>query len=249
MINFKQIDLQKMPIKKIVIIGQFLVILFCVRTCHIKDLTINNRGLELKMYEGKTNEFEVTKNKFGEKIALQDQMIIQTNKDLQKALLNNSLLNKLNEQVKFETSTKIKNIVANYEAGLATEIINIRDTIIKGGDTTIVEGISIGTKFKADTSKWYSVFGSIEKNGIKFDSINFKSDFTINIGEKKVKSYKGWLFGKKEPKVELINPNPYTNIDVMKNIKIDNKKWYQNGWLKFGAGLLIGSAGIIYLTK
>jgi hypothetical protein len=249
-IKFKEIDLQKMPIKKIVIIGQFLIILFCVRTCHIKDLTINNKGVELKMYEGKTNEFETTKNKLGEKIALQDQMIVQKDKAIEKELLKNSLLTKLNEQVKFEASTKIKNFIANY-SGNGTEIITVHDTIkLANGKDSIetIEGVKIGTAFKADTSKWYKIAGTIQKQGVKFDLVSFQSDFTMNVGEKRVKGIKGWLLGKKEAKVELINTNPYTTIDVMKNVKLVDKKWYQNGWLKFGAGVLIGGAIISYAT-
>lgn len=246
-LKFTEIDIQKIPIKKIVIIGQFLMIIFFVRNCHLKDLTINSNGVQLKMYEGKANEFEVTKNKLGEKVALQDQMIVQKTKDLEKELLKNSTLSKLNEQVKFEASTKIKNIIAQY-TGFGTEVITVHDTIINGNDTSIVEGIKIGTKFKADTSKWYSLTGSIERDGVKFDSVSFKTDFTLNIGEKKLKGYKGWLLGKKEPKVELINPNPYTQIDVMKNIKLESKKWYQNGWVKFGAGVLVGGVLIMSIN-
>jgi len=248
-INFKEIDLQKLPIKKILIIGQFVVIIFCVRSCHLKDLIVNRNGLEIKMYEGKANEFEVTKNKLGEKVALQDQMIVEKTRALEKELLKSSTLASLNEQVKFEASTKIKNILANYSGNSATEIITVHDTIkLANGKDSIetVEAVRVGTKFKADTSKWYSIAGSVAKNGIKFDSVSFKSDWTMNIGEKRVKGIKGWLFGKKEPKIELINPNPYTTIDVMKNIKLEDKKWWQSGWIKFGAGVLVGGAVIIY---
>jgi hypothetical protein len=31
----------------------------------------------------------------------------------------------------------------------------------------------------------------------------------------------------------------------MKNIKLEDKKWWNNGWIKFGAGVLIGGAIII----
>jgi hypothetical protein len=249
-INFKEIDLQKLPIKKILIIGQFLVIIFCVRSCHLKDLIVNRNGLEIKMYEGKANEFEVTKNKLGEKVALQDQMIVEKTKALEKELLKSSTLASLNEQVKFEASTKIKNIIAAYSGtgNIGTEIVTIHDTIkINGKDSVeTIKAVKIGTKFKADTSQWYKIAGSIQRNGVKFDSLSFKSAFTLNIGEKRVKGIKGWLFGKKEAKVELINPNPYTKVDVMKNIKLEDKKWWQSGWIKFGAGVLVGGAVIIY---
>jgi len=235
-IDFKKIDLQKMPIKKIVIIGQFAVILFCVRSCHLRDLIINSNGLEIKMYEGKANEFASTVNKLGEKVSTQDQMIAQKTKELEKSLLKNSTLTTLNEQIKFEATTKIRDVMAAYSGNgpSGTEVIVLHDTI--NGKDTIIEGIKTGTKFKADTSKWYSIAGSIEKNGVKIDSLNFKSDFTMNIGQKRVKGYKGWLLGKKEPKVELVNPNPYTTIDVMKNIKLEDNKWWENGWIKFGLG-------------
>jgi hypothetical protein len=174
-------------------------------------------------------------------------MIVQKTKELEKELLKNSTLKTLNEQVKFEASTKIKNIIAKYEAKVGqpagSEVIAVHDTI--NGKDTIVEGIKTGTKFKIDTSQWYSIVGSIEKEGVKFDSVKFKSAFTLNFGEQRVKGYKGWLLGKKEPKIELINPNPYTTVDVMKNIKLEDKKWWDNGWLKFGAGVLVGGTILI----
>lgn len=258
-IKIKEIDLQKMPIKKILIIGQFLVIIFFVRSCHLKDLTINSNGVQMQMYEGKANEFEKKANKLGEEVSLQNQMVVQKTKEVEKELLKNSLLTKLNEQVKFEASTKIKNLLAKYDyddgdsgdgEGGGTFVITVHDTIqVNGKDSiTTIEGIKVGTKFKADTSQWYNIAGSIQKDGVKFDSVSFKSAFTLNIGEKRVKGYKGWLFGKKEPKVELINPNPYTKVDVMKNIKLEERKWWDNGWVKFSAGVLVGGAVIIYAT-
>lgn len=258
-LKFKEIDLQKLPIKKVVIIGQFLVIIFFVRSCHLKDLTINSNGVQLQMYEGKANEFEKKANKLGQEVALQNQMVVQKTKAVEKELLKNSLLTKLNEQVKFEASTKIKNLLAKYTGtdwgdgdtgdgeGGGTIVVTIHDTIQVDGKDSIrtIEGIRVGTKFKADTSQWYKIAGTIQKDGIKFDSLSFKSDFTLNIGEKRVKGYKGWLFGKKEAKVELINPNPYTKVDVMKNIKLEDRKWWDNGWVKFGAGVLAGGTLII----
>jgi len=258
-LKFKEIDLNKLPLKKMVIIGQFLVIIFFVRSCHLKDLTINSNGVQMQMYEGKANEFEKKANKLGQEVALQNQMVVQKTKEIEKELLKNSLLTKLNEQVKFEASTKIKNILAKYSGAEmnfgnsgdgGTVVITVHDTIKVNGKDSIraIEGIRVGTKFKADTSQWYKVAGSIEKDGVKFDSLSFKSAFTLNIGEKRVKGYKGWLFGKKEAKVELINPNPYTKVDVMKNIKLEDKKWWENGWVKFGAGVLVGGT-IIILAK
>ena len=250
-LKFKEIDLNKLPLKKMVIIGQFVFIIFFVRSCHLKDLTINSNGVQMQMYEGKANEFEKKANKLGQEIALQNQVVVQKTKEIEKELLKNSLLTKLNEQVKFEASTKIKNIMAAYSGSSGTVVITIHDTIrLPGGrdSITTTEGIRVGTKFKADTSQWYKIAGSIQKEGVKFDSVSFKSAFTLNIGEKRVQGYKGWLLGKKEAKVELINPNPYTKVDVMKNIKLEDKKWWDNGWVKFGAGVLVGGT-LIILTK
>jgi hypothetical protein len=247
-LNFKEIDLQKLPLKKMVIIGQFLIIIFIVRSCHLKDLTINSNGVQMQMYEGKANEFEKKANKLGQEVDLQNQMVVQKTKDIEKELLKNSLLTKLNEQVKFEASTKIKNIMAIYSGTSGKEVITIHDTIkLPGGRDSITTtiGIKVGTAFKADTSQWYKIAGTIQKEGIKFDSVSFKSAFTLNIGEKRVKGYKGWLLGKKEAKVELINPNPYTKVDVMKNIKLEDRKWWDNGWVKFGAGVFLGGTLII----
>lgn len=241
MLKFTKINLNKMPVKKILIIGQFVVIIFMVRTCHLKNLTIDKNGLELNMYENKVNQFSTELNKYGEKVSTQDQIIAGKNKELEKELLKNSTLTKLNEQIKFQAETKIKNILAQYSNPQGGGVTLLHDTIIKNGDTTIVSGIPVGTKFKQDTSKWYSFAGTLQEDGVKMDSLNFVSDFTVNVGLKKVKGYKGWLFGKKEPKVEIINKNPYTDITGMKNIKFEEDKWWNNGWIKFGAGILAGA--------
>lgn len=250
--KFKEIDLGKLlkelPLKKIVIVGQFVVIIFCVRSCHLRDLTIDGNGVKIQMYEGKANEFEKKANKLGQEVALQNQMVVQKTKDLEKELLKNSLLTRLNEQVKFEAKTMIKRIEAQYSGTTGTEVVTVHDTIRLADGTkkdTTTYAVKVGTKFRADTSQWYTIAGSIGKKGVKFDTVSFKSAFTLNVGEKRVKGYKGWLFGKKEAKVELINPNPYTTVDVMKNVKLEDKKWWDNGWVKFGTGVLVGGTIII----
>lgn len=249
--KFKEIDLggllQKLPLKKIVIIGQFLVIIFVVRSCHLKELSLGNQGLQIKMYEGKVNDFEAKTNKLGQQVSLQEQMIMERDKKLEKELLKNSELKRLNEQVKFEAKTMISRIEAQYSGNSGTEVVVVHDTIkINGKDSvTTSKAVKVGTKFRADTSQWYTIAGSVGEKGIKFDTVSFKSAFTLNIGEKRLKGYKGWLLGKTEPKVELINPNPYTKVDAMKNIKFVDKKWWDNGWVKFGAGVLVGGTVII----
>lgn len=241
MFGLEKINLNKLPIKKIIIIGQFAFILFMVRSCSLQNLIIDRNDSQVKMYENKANEFSKTVNKLGQKVSTQDQMIMERNKELEKEMLKSSNLSKINQQIKFQAETNINNIIASYAGNNGTEVKFIHDTIIKlNGDTAIIIGVPIGTTFKADTSKWYSVSGSLQKQGVKFDSISFKSDFDINIGLKKKKGYKGWLLGKKEPKVEIVNKNPYTNINVMKNVTFVDNKWWQSGWLKFGAGVLLG---------
>jgi hypothetical protein len=231
-----------MPIKKVVIIGQFAVILFMVRSCHLQDLTIDSNGLKIKMYEGQVNQFTKTVNEYGHQLATQDQMIMDRDKDLEKELLRNSQLKSLNEQIKVDSETKIKNIIAGYSGNTPEEKVTfIHDTIIKNGDTTFVTGVPIGTKFNVqDTGKWYSIAGSLQKEGVKFDSVKFKNEMEVNIGLEREKGYKGWLLGKTLPKVEVVTKNPYTDVTGMKNIKFEDKKWWQNGWLKFGAGVLLG---------
>ncbi len=250
MIKFKDLDLNKMPIKKILIIGQFAVIIFMLRTCQLQDLTINKNGVAIKMYENKMNEFTTKVNKYGHQLAEQDQMIANRDKDLEEQLLKNSELSKLNEQIKYQSETKIKNIKAQYtnNNGEVVERIQlVHDTIIKNGDTTLISGIPIGTKFAAqDTGNWYSLAGELAADGVKFDSINFRSDVEVNIGMKKQDGYKGWLFGRKDPKVEIVNLNPYSKTVNMRNIKLeDPKRWWESGWVKFGAGFLLGGAFIL----
>ena len=192
-IEFKKVDLQKLPLKKIAIIGQFIIIVFCVRSCHLKELAINKNGLDIKMYEGKVNEFTTTVNKLGEKVSLQDQVITQKNKDIEKELLKNSTLVAINEQTKFEASSKIKDVLAKYYNNNAPgdtgdggkNVVTIHDTVFKNGvvvSANTTKAVKVGTKFKADTSQWYKVYGKIGEAGVLLDCISFKSAFTLNVG-------------------------------------------------------------------
>lgn len=233
--------------KILLIAFQFILICFLVfKNCDQKvSLAENLKTIE--EYKNNQQEFEKTVNKQNQQLATQQQHLISKDKDIERELLKNSNLKKLNEQIKIQTETKIKNITAQYESDLKYCLNSRVDTFIVNGDTTIrtktdTVGVAFGSSIKYEDS-WLKLKGKIQKEGVKFDSISVKNSYTITIG-------KGGLKKGFKTYVELKNDNPYTNTISLGNVKVvEEKKWYQNGWLKFGAGLLIGSAGILYLTK
>lgn len=221
----------------------FLVCFLIFKDCGKKEISIGDNVKIIEAYKNGTQNFEKALNKEHQQVSIQTQNLISKDKEIEKELLKNSKLTKLNEQIKIKNETTIKNIVAQYEADLKYCLNSKVDTFIVNGDTTYktkvdTVGIAFGTSFKKN-NEWYDISGKVGKKGVEIESMSVNNTYTITVGRKNFK-----------PKVEIINGNPYTNTISMGNVKVvENKKWYQNDWIKFGAGLFIGAAGILYLTK
>lgn len=241
------VKLKNLPVRNIVIVLQAVVILILLFKG--KDMiSAEEHQLKVSQYLKSEQEFKTKINKQGQELAYQKQVLIDKDKDLQRLLLENSDLNKLNSQIKFESLTNIKNIQALYKdvKYLTDRIRSI--SILPNGDTVYIEkidtiGVPFGTRFdKSD--KWFNISGSIEKQGIEMDSLSIYNSYVITVGTKR-KS----LFKPSETHVELFNENPYTRTVSMNNIKvIEKKKWYQKGIVKFSGGFILGAA-TMFLIK
>ena len=164
-------------------------------------------------------------------------MVITKDRKIEKLLLEKSELKRLNRQIKIGFETKIKDIIAEYEGDDGDNFITetVHDTI---HDTVYVNpiGVKFGTKFTL-RDDWYHSAGRIMQDGVLFDSLSFKNDLTITIGRKR----EGW-FKPMETKVEVRSENPYTRINSLNNIKIQEKgdKLINKPWFTFLLGTATG---------
>jgi hypothetical protein len=179
-------------------------------------------------YISKNQMYETSVNDKNQTIATQNQVIVDNSKDLQKLLKENSELKKVNKQIAIEAEIKIANVIAEYSSKIPGDVF-IFDTVEV--DKLIPIGVKFGTKYNL-TDKWYSIAGSVEQTGLLIDSLTFKTDTYINIGYSRDKWYK-----RLQPKVEIVENNPYTTITNLNNVTIkDHKKWHQRPVLYFLAG-------------
>jgi hypothetical protein len=190
----------------------------------------------MEEYLNERQEFITEINDKDEQIATQKQVVLSKDREIEKKLLENSNLDRLNSQIKVKFQTQIKDIIASYEEGGDGGLIVGTDTI---HDTLIVEkpiGVKFGTKFKLDTDPWYYAGGSITDKGVLFDSLSFKNSITITVGKKR----DGWL-KPMETLVEVKSENPYTGITGLNNVTINKKK--ETIWTKPWFNLLVGIGG------
>ncbi len=248
MISFKKIDIQKLPIQKLFIVALSIILIFSIRSCRLKEVALNDKGLELNFYQSKNQEITKEKNKLGEDVASQKLLLITRDKDLEKQLLANSNLTKINSHYQAKLSTVMTNVSAAY----------IRDTIhhyvvsakfAKDSLPDTTQLVVVGTKFiKVD--EWYTVKGSIQKGGINFDTLSIFNNPKINIGYKRKSGFKGY-FQKQEKTIEIINPNPYTSTIGISNVnfKAPEPRFYETKIFNFGLGVLATIFGGAILNK
>ena len=176
-------------------------------------------------YKSRNQQFQSIINSKDQRISTQNKVIARNSKELQELLQENSGLKKITKQIALESETKIKNIIASYT----------KDTVETFIYDTVEVDKPIGVKFDTEfnlTDKWYSVAGKVKQEGIVLDSLSFVSDMVINIGYSKDKWYK-----KLEPKVEIIENNPYTATTNLNNLTVtEDKKWYQRPLFWFLSG-------------
>lgn len=223
-----------------------LVIIFISRGCKNSQLESQNNKLLADTYFNESQKFKSERDKLGRQVVEQEQVIITKDKEIEKKLLENSKLKKLNSQIKIDFETKIKKVIAEYEGKNGGPIyVYHKDTI---HDTIQVPiGILFGTRVKA-SDQWYKFAGVIEKDGLLMDSLSFNNKFTITVGQRRE-----GIFKPLKSHVEVVSDNPYTTITGLNNIKvIEKKSLWNKPWFNFMLGTAAGSiltTGIIYGAK
>lgn len=223
-----------------------VIILLTFRSCRNSQIESQNNKLLADTYLSETQKFKSERDKLGRQIVEQEQVIISKDKEIEKQLLENSNLKKLNSQIKINFETKIKNIIAEYEAK-AGEPIYVYSTDTIHDTIPVPIGVRFGTRVKAH-DQWYNFAGTIEKGGLSMDSLSFNNKFTITVGERRE-----GIFKPLKSFVEVQSENPYTTINGLNNIKvIEKKSIWSKPWFNFLLGTATGSiltTAVIYGVK
>ena len=164
-------------------------------------------------------------NERGERIAEQDQIILTQEDAIAHNLLEIETLKKINSQVQVQTITKIDSV-----------FIPIIDTIERViYDTTGLALLKLPTKFGLN-NEWYSLYSTINTEGMLIDSLSLYNRQTITFGLKS----NGFL-KKPTPSLVIKNENPYVNVNSMSNVVIKNDiRFYDKKGFWFGVGIGTG---------
>lgn len=169
----------------------------------------------------KTDLFKETIAKNNNRIAKQEQIILNQNDAIDNGILDMNEFKNIQSQVRVETRMQIDSIFIPFET-------------IKS-DTQVVYQCS-DRKFTLVTDD-YGIFGLTKQAGVLLDSLYFDGGLAITIGTKSA----GFL-KKAKPIVEVKYTNPYITTKSIQNIIIqEDLKWYDRNRNWFGMGIGMGA--------
>ena len=186
----------------------------------------NDYKLKEFMYQANERTLQRDTTRKGLIITSQEQLILTKDAEKEMLIIENKRLKNVKSEVRVLTKSEIVSKFIPYE-------VVVHDTI------------KLKKIFRVQ-NEWYGVSGKVLDNGVLIDSMSFKNELVVTIGEKK-----NGLFKKKIPVVDIINKNPYSSTDQVYNVVVEKnpKKFYQKRGFQIGASLLVGSYFGIYLTK
>tara|TARA_R110000824_G_scaffold83627_1_gene209272 strand:- start:288 stop:962 length:675 start_codon:yes stop_codon:yes gene_type:complete len=202
----------------------FLLVFFVWQTFSANSKLLEYKNQVIKLKDGEQLFIEKLNDK-GERIAEQDQVILSQKDAIAYNLLEIDNLKKIKSQVKITTITKIDSIY-----------IPVLDTIERiVYDTTGMALLKLPTKFGLE-SEWYSIFSTINKNGMLLDSLSLYNRQIITLGMKS----NGFLKAP-TPSVVVKNENPYVSINSLNNVVIKNDtRFYDKKGFWYGFGVVTG---------
>ncbi len=239
--------MDKNTIMKIMAGSQILLVIalfLCMKSCDNAKMRAENTQLLVDGYLEEQQKFDLEIDKLGKQIAEQEEVIIGKDRSLERKILENSNLKKLNSQIKVNFQTELKNVIAKYETIPGQDIfVHTTDTT---HDTVLVQvpiGVKFGTRFST-FDDWYHYSGSVTRNGLLMDSLNFTNKLTITVGKRREKWNKPL-----KSFVEVQSDNPYTNITGLNNVKVINKsdKVWNKPWFNFLMGTATGTVLTTFL--
>lgn len=190
-------------------------IIFLVWDGCSKDAQLSAFKKQVSKLKRKEQVFVQKINKDKKIIAEQSQVILSEKDAINDNILILNDFRKVKSQIKVITQTKYDSVYVPYT-------ITQNDTIYKYK--------SFGFK-----DEYFGIYGLAKQDGILFDSVYFKNDLTLTIGNKS-----NGFFRKSEPIVQVKYENPYTTTTSMNNVIIKNDlRWYdkKRNWFVLGAGV------------
>jgi hypothetical protein len=194
-----------------------IILLFSIRECN-NQKNVNNLINQISNYSDSAKYY---KSVNGNLIAYNSILKVQNEKQLKSILENYQILKDEIKKIK-----KIQNVTnINHQ------------TIIK--DTVEIPKDSIPCDFNPFTiykkNNYFQFKGILSKDNLIIDSLVIPNQMSIILGKRKI----GFL--KYEEQVNVINSNPHIIVTNLSNIQVEqNKEWWEKGWVKISAGLLIG---------
>lgn len=239
-ITFTPINLQKLPYGKIWAIAATIVCVIAIRQCSLKTVEVTSSGVKIELYKAQATAFSTKANELGEQVNTQLAIITDRDKKVEELISKNSSLRSINSHLAIASTITIPETVAKWEEPQLS-IITKSESL-----SNPMDYIKVGSKFNYE-NKWVSLSGKVKKVGISFDSICVKDSITINLGISRKPGIKGW-FQSGDPKVELINSNPYMKTNTIQNITFKHvDKWYDSKAIWLVSGIVSGVAATIYL--
>tara|TARA_R110000824_G_scaffold40986_8_gene122439 strand:+ start:3034 stop:3705 length:672 start_codon:yes stop_codon:yes gene_type:complete len=210
--------------QKLIGIGLIILCVFLLWNAWSSNAEMQDFKDQVMLFKDKEQVFIETENKRGEKIAEQQQIIMTQKDALDLGLLEIENLKKIKSQVKVVTRTVVDSVFIPFG-----EV----DTSNSGGITFDV--ISVPKEFSL-LDEWYSLSGTVKKNGLFLDTLSFNNKTAITIGMES----RG-VFKSPRPVVVVKHENPYTYTTKMSNVVIKNKlRFYDKKSFWLGTGVVIG---------
>ena len=219
--------------KHALLICIFLLLFFIWQSFSATTKLNEYKNQVIKLKDGEQLFIEkLSKN--GEKLAEQDQIILSQKDAIAHNLLEISNLKKIKSQVKIKTVTRIDSVY-----------IPVLDTVERVMyDTSGFAFLKLPTKFVLE-NEWYSIYSTINKNGMLLDSLSLFNRQVITIGMKS-----NGVFKAPSPTVVLKNENPYVSVNSMNNVIIkNNTRFYDKKGFWYGFGVASGLGVSILINK
>lgn len=210
--------------KHALLICIFLLLFFIWQSFSANTKLKEYKNQVIKLKDGEQLFIEKL-NENGQKIAEQDQIILSQKDAIAHNLLEISNLKKIKSQVKIKTVTRIDSVYV--------PVLDTVERVIY--DTSGFAFLKLPTKFGLE-NEWYSIYSTINTNGMLLDSLSLFNRQIITIGMKS-----NGIFKSPSPTVVLKNENPYVSVNSMNNVIIkDNTRFYDKKGFWYGLGVGTG---------
>ena len=202
-----------------------------------------NTRTELLAFKSQISKFDLKEQKYletiddnGNRIAEQEQIILSQDDAINNNLLEIKRLKEVNAQVVVNTITQIDSVFVPFYVD--TTSIALNDSIVD-----LDNFIQVPQIFSLER-EWFSFGGKITKTGLLMDSLSFRNELTLTLGNKS-----NGILKAPTPLVLVEYSNPYVHTTGLQNIVIKNElKWYDKRGIMLGIGFLGGMTTAIILN-